>query len=296
MLWNSTSYDSVIGKWNQFIKEYLRFIKGEKFNNDDENMKEELSLFKEKVLQNAENRFAMETLVGLLCEENPHIHQYNVFNIFSKIIGLTGIVTEDVLERSPDFGDEETMAILTEVQTSLFFLTLKSMATLCNIKYGIDFTVDGEIEKGDIVLDSHSNCLYEIHSVLLEPSNQTDDNPEGITYLCKNLICASKDVRTLGEVQLFHFGFLDDEKYNEKRASKINKHSQQFGSEYYKKMLQQFLRNKKRPNPLDYVEDADFPSFDALLTMQRKEYNRNEADTILENMLNDCRKVKSYGN
>jgi len=296
ILWNTTSYDSIIGKWNQFVKEYMVFIYGNR-GPESRNVAKDLKRFQSSVLRSAQNRFAIETLVGLLCEENPHVHQYNIFNVFTKIIGLTGIITEDVLEDNEDFGDEATMELLSEVQTSLFFLTLKAMANFCNIKHGVEFHVDGKIQKGDIIADEKCQCLLEVEAVLLEPNNKTDKNPDGVTYSCRNLICGKHVNKVYGEVKLFHLGFLDAGEYNEKTASKINKQSQQYGEEFYKSMLERFLRNKKRPNPLDYVEEEkETPTFDAYLSMQREDYGRSGGDTILENMLNDCRKVKSYGN
>jgi len=298
ILWNSSSFDSLIGQWVQFSEEYMKFIDPSRISdNSDKHIARVLENFQSSVLRNPENRFAIESMIGLVCEENPHIHQYNVFNIFTKVIGLTGVITESMLEDSSELEDDEALRLLSDVQNSLFFLTIKTMANFCNIKHGTEFKLDGEIQKGDIVVDNKCQCIFEVKSVMLEPENQIDSNPDGITYKCLNLVCGSIEYLMKDEVKLFHLGFLDEEEYNEKVASKIKKRSQQSTEEFYKSMLERFLRNKKRSNPLDYIEDddGDLPSFDSYLNKHRKNFNRSEGDAILENMLNDCRKVRSYG-
>lgn len=296
ILWNALSYDSLSGSWNQFIKEYLRFI-GKNILNDSGSIKNELLNFKEKILKSAENRLLLEYIIGLQCEEDPYYHKYNIFNVFTKVVGLTGIITEDMFEKDKHFNDTQS-ELLSDMQSSLFFLTLKSMANFANIKHGIDFYIDGEINKGDVVVDLDCRCIFEVEAVMLESERKTSDNPDGIIYRCKNLICGDIENKAYGQVKIFHLGFLDEIEYNEKQASVLKKEAQQLGVEYYKSILEQFIRNKKRPNPLDYTEqeDADPPSFEASLNMQRKEFNRTEGDAVLENMLNNCRKVKTYGN
>lgn len=297
ILWNTSSHDSSIAKWNQFLREYADFVFANYAVEKNGDLKEKLITFRDKVIRNGQRRFALEILIGLLCEEEPHSHQYNIFTIFTDFVGLTGVIAEEELDNFPGEPDIEIMELISDIQSSLYFLTLKSMASFASIKHGIDFQMDGDIQKGDVVTDDHCHCLFEVEAVLLEPANQTDANPEGITYCCRNLICGKQVMKTLEDVKLFHLGFLDDEEYNEKQASSLRKKSQQFGAEYYKKMLEQFLRTKRRPNPLDFIEEKvdDPPSFDAFLAMQREDFNRTEGDMILENMLNDCRKVKSYG-
>ncbi|MFW5890839.1 MAG: hypothetical protein ACOCUI_01315, partial [bacterium] len=273
--WNTVSYDSVLGKWNIFIKEYMKFIGGGKHVPTKTNLKEELKNFEEKVLESKENQFAFEGLVGLLCEDNPHIHQYNIFNMFIKVVGLTGIITEEMLLDNKSLSDE-IVELMTVIQTRLFFLTLKSMAVYCNMKHGINYYIDGEIKKGDIVTNEHGSCIAEVKSVLLEPSNIDDDNIDGITYICRDLITNKEYVKLYGDIKLFHLGFLDEEEYNEEKTSSSLKKIKiaQEDKEVYKRILEQYLRNKKRSNPLDYVEeDEEPPALNAYLEKQRKEFD-----------------------
>lgn len=298
MLWNS-SQDSLIAKWNQFVEEYIKYAFKNKKSFINKDLKKTLNDFKKNILQNEQNSFLLECFIGIICEDNSYLHQYNIFKIFSEVVGLTGLIREDMLSKDEE-SDEEIIDLMSDIQSSLFFMTLKSMASFCNIKYGIDFSKDEEIEKNDIVIDNLSNCIYEVKSVLLEPDNRSDDNPEGITYCCKDLVSGEVINKIMGEVAIFDFSFLDKTEYNEKTAiseNKMNKYSK-YGEEFYKKMLERFLRNKKRHNPLDYVEDEDSdpPSLESYLNMQRDQFNREEGSAILENMLNNCRRVKSYGN
>jgi len=295
ILWNSESYDSIIGQWYEFMREYLIYIKNINTPREIDIVKE-LEKFRDTILNNREKCLAFENLVAIICEEYPTIHEYNVFNIFSQVVGFSGIITEKILEQNENVYSEKMIELLSDIQERLYFLTLKSMARFCHIKYGTNFSADKEIAKGDVVIDEDCECLMEVKRVSLEPENKTDDNPDGITYLCQNLINKQESVKLFTDVKMFHVGFLDVGEYNEKHASVLKKEAQNISADVYKKMLERFLKYPKRPNPLDEKEEEiDFPTFESALNEQRKVFHRTEGDAVLENMLNDCRKVKTYG-
>jgi hypothetical protein len=292
ILWNDKAGESFFGSSRTLVNEYMKFIEDcddielDHYSSDPEDLYDYFLKLEKSLTEDGGARLALENELLIAIEENAHLHEYNLFKLLGYVVGFHRHLIEEYI-----FGEEEKYKELAKVadsvQKKIYYCALKSFVTLCEMKYGLNCKSKAEVEKNDLVLADDHDDILKIVEIVIEP--------EGKFCKCKDMVTGEVFKINYEDVNLLHLE-LDEKLYNNTKLACVKKANKSDWS-YYKKLLDEYIRNPKRPNPLDEKEeeeDNDRPSFEKYLRDQSKYYEWDTDALVTETLLNENRMVKNY--
>ena len=291
ILWNTRSDESFLGSSRSLFNEYLKFVEFKNGAELDHYTVEPDDLYKyfkdfdRKLIEDPNARLALENELLIAIEDNAHIHEYNLFKLLAYVVGFHKHLIEDYI-----YSEEEKSVELAKaadsVQKKIYYCALKAFYLLCEIKYGLNCKGGEEVQKNDIVISSDYDNILKVNEIVVER--------EGMVCKCEDTI--TKEVYRINykNLDVLHLN-LDEKMYNRTRTARVKRANRPDWS-YYKNLLDEYIRNPKRKNPLEEEEkSSDRPSFEKYLRDQSKYYEWEVDALVTETLLNDNRKVKNYG-
>jgi len=304
IVWNSRVEESSITELISLLSAYASFIGKEKFGNlfEFRDMHRVLEYIRKNVVCNEEKAYAIEHALMILIQETEHIHEYNIFKIVFGVMGFYSSLVDNYLSEIDDDEQIENVAeCIDYLQERLYYLILKATLAVSKIKFGANIDKKRLPIKGDLVMDNNMERLLRVILVSMEPHLVSRNNPEGILLHCEDVLSGKPYEVSPDSVFAIALSFGDSEVYNYRKASRnkmLKAEKDELGIDNYKKLLEPFLKNKKKKNPLDDSgeEMDDIPSFEERLREQSRYFERERPVQVVEHLLEKCRKVKNYDN
>jgi hypothetical protein len=243
------------------------------------------SEFNRRLIESDEERIALENELLVAIEDNAHLHEYNLFKLLVYVVGYhRHLIEEYIFEENKN--SKELAKVADEVQKKIFYCALKAFSILCEMKYGLNCKDKGDVEKHDLVMSDDYDNILKVNEVIVES--------EGLVCRCEDMI--TKEIYKINHSDLYILHLdLDEKMYNRTKMANVKKANKPDWS-YYKNLLEEYVRNPKRKNPLEEEEESsDRPSFEKYLRDQSKYYEWDTDALVTETLLNDNRKVKNYG-